>query len=123
MFYAILCYHSEAAAGSWTRERDDAVLANLATARRELAERSRIGPVARLMPTTTALTLRQDRRPPVVVDGPFAETKEQLLGLYIVECADLEQALEAARALSRASSGGVYEVRPVAWLQAADGAP
>ena len=50
---------------------------------------------------------------PVHTDGPFAETKEQLLGFYLVDCDDLEQALDVARDLARANPGGAYELRPV----------
>ena len=56
------------------------------------------------MPTTAATTLRKDREPPLVIDGPFAETKEQLLGFYVVDCATLEEALEIARELARRQS-------------------
>ena len=61
--------------------------------------------MARLLPTTAATTLRKDREPPLVIDGPFAETKEQLLGFYVVECADLDDALDVARDLGRANPG------------------
>ena len=70
-------------------------------------------PTARLMPTTAATTLRKDTDPPLVLDGPYAETKEQLLGFYVIECADLEAALDVARDLAKANPGGAYEVRPV----------
>ncbi len=49
--------------------------------------------MARLMPTTAATTLRKDQEPPLVVDGPFAETKEQLLGFYIVDAQSLDEVL------------------------------
>ncbi|MDP3298941.1 MAG: YciI family protein, partial [Phenylobacterium sp.] len=58
-------------------------------------------------------TLRKDSDPPLVLDGPFAETKEQLLGFYIVDCEGLDQALEVARDLGRANPGGAYELRPI----------
>jgi hypothetical protein len=48
-----------------------------------------------------------------VIDGPFSETKEQLLGLYVVECADDDAAVEAARTLRKANLHAVYEIRPV----------
>ncbi len=51
--------------------------------------------------------------PPLVIDGPFAETKEQLLGFYIVDCATLDEAIEVARELAGANPGGAYEIRPV----------
>ena len=49
-----------------------------------------------------------------MIDGPFAETKEQLLGFYIIDVADLEDALGVARELAAANPGGAYEIRPVA---------
>jgi hypothetical protein len=69
--------------------------------------------VARLLPTTAATTLRKEGDPPLVLDGPFAETKEQLLGFYSIEAKDLDDALEVARDLGRANPGGSYEIRPV----------
>jgi len=86
----------------------------LAVVQDQLRKTHRLGPVARLMPTTAATTVRKDREPPLVLDGPFAETKEQLLGFYLVECATREEALEVARDLGRANPGGSYELRPVA---------
>jgi hypothetical protein len=75
-----------------------------------------MGPVARLMPTTAATTLRASAEP-LVIDGPFAETKEALLGFYVVECGSLEEAIEAARALMapRMAAGLMcaLEVRPI----------
>jgi hypothetical protein len=50
----------------------------------------------------------------MVIDGPFAETKEQLLGLYVVDCPTLEAAVGAARDLRRANPTAVYEIRPIA---------
>src|SRR3546814_2025225 len=63
----------------------------------------RLGPVAQLMPTTAATTIRKSREP-VVLDGPFAETKEQLLGFIMVECESLEHAIETAKELARANA-------------------
>src|SRR5918996_4020082 len=103
MLYAILCYDSEAVVGSWTKEEDDALMGRLAVVHEKLAAHGKLGPVARLMPTTAATTLRKGREP-VVLDGPFAETKEQLLGFYIVDCASLDAALDTAKELARASS-------------------
>ena len=96
MLYAILCYHDEELVGSWTKEEDDAVLAKRALVTDRLAGEGKLGPVARLMPTTSAVTVRSGSEP-LVLDGPFAETKEQLLGFYLVDCASLEEAIAAAR--------------------------
>lgn len=117
MQYAILCYHSEDVVCAWSKEEDDAVMARLAVVHEKLARQGKLGPVARLLPTTAATTLRKDREPALVLDGPFAETKEQLLGFYIVNCASLEEALDIARDLGQANPGGSYEIRPVALFQ------
>ncbi len=96
MHYAILCYDSEEVVSAWTKEQDDAAIAKLGVVEKKLAEQGRLGPVARLMPTTTATTIRKGKEP-IVLDGPFAETKEQLLGFFIVDCGSLEQAIETAK--------------------------
>jgi hypothetical protein len=89
-------------------------MARLAVVQDKLTKEGRLGPVARLLPTTAATTIRKGRET-MVIDGPFAETKEQLLGFFIVECASLEQAIETAKELGAASSNhGSYEVRPLA---------
>lgn len=114
MLYAILCYNNEAETTSWSKEQDAAVMSKLAVVQDKLKQARRLGPVARLMPTKAATTVRKDRDPPLVFDGPFAETKEQLLGFYLVECATREEAVEVAKDLGRANPGGSYELRPVA---------
>ncbi len=113
MQYAILCYHREDIVGAWSKAQDDAVMTKLEVVREKLMKQGRLGPVARLLPTTAAATLRKDADPPLVIDGPFAETKEQLLGFYIVDGESLDDAIEAARELARANPGGAYEIRPI----------
>jgi hypothetical protein len=113
MLYAILCYDREDVVGSWTKEQDAAAIAKLDVVQARLAKEGRLGPVARLMPTTAATTLRKGKET-MVLDGPFAETKEQLLGFFVVECSSLEQAIETAGELGHASnSNGCYEIRPM----------
>jgi hypothetical protein len=115
MLYAILCYNCEDVTSSWSKEQDDATMARLAVVEKKLATEGRLGPVARLLPTTSAMTLKKGREEPLIVDGPFAETKEQLLGFFIIDCANLEAALETARELAEANPGtGSYEIRPLA---------
>jgi hypothetical protein len=114
MLHAILCYNHEDAVWSWTPEQDAAVMARLRVVQERLVREGRLGPSARLLPTQHAKTLRKDREPAWVVDGPFAETKEQLLGFYLVDCRDMDEALDIARELGQANPGGSYEVRPLA---------
>ncbi len=113
MLYAILCYNDEDAVFSWSKAQDDEVMAKLAVVHQKLAAKGKMGPTARLMPTTAATTLRKDREPAVVIDGPFAETKEQLLGFYVVDFDNLEEALGYVRELGQANPGGAYEIRPL----------
>ena len=113
MLYAIMCYDNEDVVCSWTREEDDAVLARLSAVKDKLERAGRLGPAVRLLPTTAATTVRKGPEA-LVLDGPFAETKEQLLGFYVAEFATYEEAVEFARDLARASNAhGSYEVRPV----------
>src|SRR5919106_2192377 len=112
MMYAILCYDSEEVVSAWTKEQDEAAIASLMKVQDKLAREGRLGPVARLMDTTAATTIRKAKEP-LVIDGPFAETKEQLLGFFLVECESLEQAIEAAKDFARASgSAGGVEIWP-----------
>lgn len=115
MLYAILCYNDEAAVQAWPKAKDDAVIAKRRTVTDRLAEQGKLGPVLRLMNTTTATTLRYGAEP-VVLDGPFAETKEQLLGLYVIDVASLEEAIEVARGMAGKNGdggSGAFEIRPL----------
>jgi hypothetical protein len=112
MLYAILAYHDETEVMSWTPEEDAAVMTNLHQVHDRLNQQGRLGPAARLGATKRARTLRGPGAGQVI-DGPFAETKEQLLGFYVVDCASEAAAVEAARELRRANPSAVYEIRPV----------
>lgn len=109
MLYAFLCYNNEAAVNSWTKEQDDAVMDRLNVVHEKHA--AKMGPSLRLMPTSTATTLVKEKD--LILDGPYAETKEALLGFYIMDFETLEEAHQAARDLAKANPGGAYEVRPV----------
>lgn len=112
MLYAILAYHVEAEVMSWTPEQDAAVMAGLHSVHDRLHLNKLLGPAARLGGTADARTLRGPGNG-VVIDGPFAETKEQLLGLYVVNCADTDAAIGIARDLRRVNPSAVYEIRPI----------
>ena len=115
MLYAVLCYNDENAVATWTKEEDDAVMARLAKVEDDMKAKGKLGPVARLLPTTSATTLRKNSGEPIIIDGPFAETKEQFLGFYTVDCDTLDEAIQFAKDLAVANPGlGSYEIRPVA---------
>ena len=113
MLYAILCYDSEEAVGAWSKEQDDAAISRLMVVQDKLLSLGKLGPVGRLQPTKTARVVRKGHEA-MVTDGPFAETKEQILGFFIVDCETMDEAVETAKELGKASSSnGAYEVRPL----------
>ena len=112
MHYAILAYHVETEVTSWTPEQDAAVMTGLLKLHERFYEERSLGPSARLGATKKARTLRGPGAG-TVIDGPFAETKEQLLGFYIVDCANDEAAATLARDLRRVNPSAVYEIRPI----------
>ena len=73
-----------------------------------------------LSPTTTATTVRMQDGKALVTDGPFAETKEQLAGYYIIDCENLDEAIEWAAKIPTGCKGlqGCIEVRPMPGLRA-----
>jgi hypothetical protein len=88
-------------------------MAGLSEVHERINQSGKLGPAARLGATRRALTLRGPGAG-TVLDGPFAETKEQLLGLYIVDVDTEEKAITAARELRTVNPSAVYEIRPIA---------
>lgn len=112
MRYAILAYHVEDAITQMTPEEDAALMTDLMDVHDGYVQSGNFGPAARLGATRDACTLRGPGAG-MVIDGPFAETKEQLLGLYVVDAEDREAAIAMARDLRRVNPTAVYEIRPV----------
>ncbi len=113
MLYAILCYDNEDAIFAWPKEHEEKVMDGLMAVQAKLHAEGRMGPVARLLPTTAATTIRKGKET-LILDGPFAETKEQLLGFYVIDCDDLDHAHAIAKDLAAASgSAGAFEIRPL----------
>ncbi|HTV71199.1 MAG TPA: YciI family protein [Rhizobiaceae bacterium] len=114
MLYAVLCYNDEKEVTAWPQEKEDRVMADLIAVQEKMVAKGKLGPVARLAPTTQATTLRKSKGKPIVLDGPFAETKEQFLGFYVIDCADLDEAMAFVQELAVANPGsGAFEVRPM----------
>jgi hypothetical protein len=72
-----------------------------------------------LQPSTTATTMRLVDRERVLTDGPFAETKEQLGGFYVLDCKDLDEVLDWAEKCPAVHAGSSIEIRPVMDYEAA----
>jgi hypothetical protein len=112
VFYAILAYHVEEAIAALTPREDAALMTQLLQINDRLYRDGSLGPAARLGATQEACTLR-GAGAGIVIDGPFAETKEQLLGLYVVDCANRDGAIAIAHDLRRVNPTAVYEIRPI----------
>ncbi|HXF73816.1 MAG TPA: YciI family protein [Actinomycetota bacterium] len=116
--YVLLIYEAEAERASLGEEEDARFVEGY---RAFIAEASRAGVLRggdRLGPTATATTVRVREQGPLFTDGPFAETKEQLGGYFVLDCASLDDALTWASRVPSARIGSV-EVRPVAEMPAA----
>lgn len=111
MMYAVLCYNNEEMVCGWSKEQDDAVMTALSKVHEKWEVAGKLKPSIRLLPTSAATTLHKQKD--LVLDGPYAETKEALLGFYIIDVENLEEGLTFARELGKANPGGAYELRPI----------
>jgi len=112
MKYLLLIYGDDSAPMDPTAPETQEILQAYGTFNEEINGRGiHLGSNA-LQPISTATTVRMRDGEVLVTDGPFAETKEALGGYYLVECADLDEALEVAAKIPGAMYGSV-EVRPV----------
>ncbi len=116
MQYALLIYADEASRPTpGTREHDDYMGAFTALTQDVKAKGIYKGGVP-LQPVEAATTVRVRKGATATTDGPFAETKEQLGGFYLLDCKDLDEALEYAARIPTARHGSI-EVRPVLALK------
>jgi hypothetical protein len=111
MQYMLLIYLDELGANPTEAERAQCYADSAAYAQ-ELAAQGKYITAAPLHPTTTATSIRAQEGRRVVTDGPFAETREQLGGFYLVDAADLDEAIEIAKQIP-AGKWGTVEIRPV----------
>ena len=112
MRYMLLIYGSEADAASMTLEERDALMQGHAAFAQEALARGILTGGAPLQPTHTATTVRVRKGKIMITDGPFAETKEQLAGTYILNCKDLDEAIEMATRIPDTLHGSI-EIRPI----------
>ena len=114
MRYMMLIYSRETTE-PMSAEEDQRIREGHRSVMEETARRGILRGAEPLAPTTTATTVRVEDGKVSITDGPFAETKEQLAGYYILECRDLDEALEWAARIPTACAGnmGCVEVRPM----------
>jgi hypothetical protein len=112
MRYVLLICNDEQAYAARSPEEASASMAEYAAFGEEMTKRGVLQDGARLRMTSDATTVRVTNGEIVTSDGPFAETKEQIGGYYIVDCKDLDEAIEVASKIPAAKEGSI-EVRPI----------
>jgi hypothetical protein len=112
MRYALLICTEEADDAVMSPDEASALWDGYSSFSEEMGARGVLQGGARLRPTTDATTVRVRDGEVLASDGPFAETKEQMGGFYLVDCADLDEAIEIASKIPGARSGSI-EVRPI----------
>jgi hypothetical protein len=112
MRYMLLIYSRE---GEMSAEEEKAVAMTHHRVMNEARQRGIFHGAEPLMPTSTATTVRHEDGNVLITDGPFAETKEQLAGYYILDCENLDEAIEWASKIPTACCGreGSVEIRPI----------
>lgn len=115
--YMMLVYHDEDA---FTDETRQACYVESIGLSKELAERGKFLGASPLQPISTATSVRVREGKRLITDGPFAETREQLGGYFLIEAADLDEALEIAARIPVARLGTI-EVRPLVQLEGIPG--
>ena len=115
MRYMLLIYTSESAREESSAEEMAAVAATHHSVMADARRKDVLVAAEPLRSTATATTIRRRGERFLTIDGPFAETKEQLAGYYILECGDLDEAIEWAKRIPTACGGaeGCVEIRPI----------
>ena len=112
MEYLLLIYSDESQRAEMTPEEMEVALKGWFDYTDWLREKGWHRAGEALTPTASATTIRERNGEILTTDGPFAETKEQLAGYYLIECENLDQAIEAASRIPAVDRGSI-EVRPV----------
>jgi hypothetical protein len=112
MKYMLAIYTDETDLAQMTDEARGAMYAEYATFAEDMGRRGMMVDGAELRPTTAATTVRVRDGQPLVTDGPFAETKEQRGGYFVLDCESIDDAIEAAGRIPSARNGSI-EVRPL----------
>lgn len=119
MKYLLLIYGNEAQQMQMTPEQQAAQMAAYNAFTADIIQKGAFQGGEPLMPTSMATTVRVHNGKATTTDGPFAETKEQLGGYYVVECKDLNEAIEVGARIA-AIDGSSIEVRPIAVIGEGD---
>src|SRR3982750_324295 len=114
MQYLLMIYQNEAEYATYPEALNGKMLAEYGAFTQSIVQSGHFKAADRLQPTSTATTVRVRDGKTLTTDGPFAETREQLGGYYLVEAKDLDTAIEIASRIPSARIGSI-EVRPI-WV-------
>ena len=112
MRYLLLICDDETGGAALSPKEAEATLAKYMKFGEEMGQRGVLQGGERLRPTTDATSVQIRNGETITADGPFAETKEQIGGFYLVDCKDLDEAVEVASKIPAAATGTI-EVRPI----------
>ena len=113
MQYLLMCCADEAKWAKLPDSESARIMDEYGKLIQELKKSGRLLAGAQLDRSASAVTVRQKNRKPVITDGPFAETKEQLGGYHLIECKDRDEAVTIALRIPTLAAGGSIEVRPL----------
>jgi hypothetical protein len=115
MRYMLLIYSRETDMNKMPQQEADRISSAHRAVMVETAKQGIFRGAEPLKPTATATTVRFQNGKPMITDGPFAETREQLAGYYILDCKDLDEAIGWAEKIPTACQGGegCVEIRPI----------
>ncbi len=114
MTYVLLIYRASAAGTKPVALDEEATLRGHRVLQAAASKRGELHAVARLDESREARTVKRNAGAHEIVDGPFVETKEWLVGFYLIDCADEDEAIARAKLIC-ADDEHAVEVRPVTW--------
>ena len=112
MNYLLMIYENEQMTAQFTDEERQKILDGYGTFTQKILGQGIMEGGNQLTPTSSATTVRVREGKVLTTDGPFAETKEQITGYYLIKCNDLDQAIEIATQMPSVTYGSI-EIRPI----------
>ena len=113
MQYLLMCCFEEKRWEALPEAQREKIMEEYRSLEQDLVKSGHFRAGAKLGPSSTTTTVRLKIGKPVITDGPFAETKEQIGGYHLIECNNLDEAIAIALRVPTLSAGGTIEVRPV----------
>jgi hypothetical protein len=113
MQYLLMIYYDEERWAQMPEAQRERIMQEADEFRQGIVTSGHFRASARLQPTSMATTVSQQHGKRIITDGPFAETKEQIGGLLLIECKDLDEAISVAALFPMVRLGSAIEVRPV----------